>query len=68
MSFVFSPFILTGLCLVGCTSTDALDDAFTNELTELDAGGKRLPVSHASTHSYAPYSSDTSVFQGIRER
>nr|WP_183998337.1 type II secretion system secretin GspD [Rhizobium wenxiniae] len=68
MRFLFSLSLLATVCLAGCTSTDALDDVFTTKLNELDANGKPLPVSHASTHSYASSSSDTSVFQGVSQR
>lgn len=68
MRYFLSLSLMASMALAGCNSTDALDDVFSQKLTELDSNGRPLPVSHASTHAYARTGSDTAVFQGVSQR
>lgn len=53
--------------LSGCNSTDSINDVFSVKLSELDARGKPLPVSHGTSHSFAASTSDAGVFNGASQ-
>ncbi|RYG99786.1 MAG: type II secretion system protein GspD [Alphaproteobacteria bacterium] len=68
MRYIFLFILSVAAGVAGCQSTDALDDVFTDKLTELDASGRPLPVSRASSHAYAQSRGDTAAFQGVSQR